>query len=119
MYVYFVKCSGENPLIKIGKAKNPIERIRVLQTGSPYKLKLLGAVKCKSDQHAKQVELFAHNLFYKQRRRGEWFRLSVNTEQAIKNVITKANADAEITESVEYAHRLMDEEYQAIMGSLR
>lgn len=90
MYVYFVKAWGECPLIKIGKANDPLERVRKLQTGCPFKLKLMGMVKCRSEYHALQVEKFTHELFRKQRRRGEWFRLSASHEQAIKDVIREA-----------------------------
>lgn len=91
MYVYFIEAFRETPLVKIGKAKNPEARLRNLQVGSPVKLKMIGQVKCKSDFHALQVEKFAHNLFYKQRRRGEWFRLSEKHREMLKRVVEKAN----------------------------
>jgi hypothetical protein len=86
MYVYFVQAFGEHELvrIKIGRSKNPEERLHDLQTGSAVKLKLLGKIKCRSNDHAKQVETLAHEIFYKQRKRGEWFRL-------FKSLIEKAS----------------------------
>lgn len=98
MYVYFVKAWGECPLIKIGKANNPEERVKRLQTGCPFKLKLLGAVRCKSEFHARQVEAMAHRLFRDQRRRGEWFKLSAKHVGQIESLIRRANAEAEARE---------------------
>jgi len=87
VYVYFLKAWGECPLIKIGSSRDPQHRLRQLQTGCPFRLKLLGTIRCTSDAHAKTVERRAHNIFYKQRRRGEWFRLSQSHEAQIMAVI--------------------------------
>jgi hypothetical protein len=97
MYVYFLTAFGENPLIKIGKANDPVERMKALQTGSPFKLKMLGSVKCKSELHALQVERPAHDIFRKQRRRGEWFRLSQKHTAMIKSLIEKCASTEQST----------------------
>ena len=56
--------------IKIGRSKNPKRRIVQLQTGSPYKLKLLAAVDGKGC-----LEKYLHDKLkpYKQECKGEWF----------------------------------------------
>ena len=92
MFVYFISAFGEQHLkrIKIGYSRDPLERLQKLQTGSPVKLELLGTVKCRDDSHARSVEKLAHNLFYKQRRRGEWFHLSRKHLGQIKSLIEKA-----------------------------
>jgi hypothetical protein len=92
MYVYFIQAFGEQDLqrIKIGMSDDPQDRLRKLQTGSPVKLKLLGSVRCKSRQHAAQVEKLAHGIFEKQRRRGEWFHLSRKHLGQIKSLIERA-----------------------------
>lgn len=112
MYVYFVKAWGECPLIKIGKANKPEERIKQLQTGCPFKLNLLGTVRCKSEFHAKQVETMAHRIFYKQRRRGEWFKLSAKHMEQIVSLIQRANAEID-------ARAAAEEEAQALMEAER
>lgn len=91
MYVYFIEAFGQHDLkrIKIGRSRRPRARLEELQTGSPVKLKLLGTVRCKSDGHAKSVERYAHNIFHKQRRRGEWFHLSKKHLAQIKRLIEK------------------------------
>jgi hypothetical protein len=74
MNVYFVKAFGKPPRMKIGKAADVEQRIRELQTGCPYELKLMATIKCRSDQHAFQVERLAHEFFKEFRTRGEWFK---------------------------------------------
>lgn len=97
MFVYFIQAFGERELIriKIGRSKDPEARLAALQVGSAVKLKMLGSVKCRSEDHAKRVENLAHNLFHKQRRRGEWFRLSMKHIDQIKSLISNAAAAME------------------------
>ena len=56
--------------IKIGISKNPKSRLRQLQTGSPYELKLLTIVNGRGD-----LEKPLHESLkpYKQACKGEWF----------------------------------------------
>lgn len=89
MFVYFIKAYGECPLIKIGRSKTPEKRMSQLQIGCPFKLKMIGFMKCRDDSHAKSVEKLAHNIFYKQRRRGEWFKLSEAHRAQIESLIKK------------------------------
>lgn len=121
MYVYFIAAFGEKKLrrIKIGYSNDPAERVRRLQTGSPVQLKLLGVVKCRSETHAKSVERLAHNIFYKQRRRGEWFRLSNKHVEQIRSLIAKCAAldVPEMPEVTSDEGKRLDAEYRAIMGA--
>ena len=89
MFVYFVQAFGERDLIriKIGRSRNPESRMRQLQVGSAVKLKMLGTVKCRDESHAQSIEKFAHSIFHKQRRRGEWFHLSVKHLAQMKHLI--------------------------------
>lgn len=65
---YFIQ--GEiTQRIKIGKTETAVnERLRILQTGSPDKLKFLGV--CFGP---KRTESYLHNLFSDYRLHGEWF----------------------------------------------
>ena len=74
MYVYFIVAFKSPRKVKIGKSKNPIERLKELQTGCPEKLKLEGVIKCRSESHALQMEKAAHALFKEKHYRGEWFK---------------------------------------------
>ncbi len=94
MFVYFISTFSEHEIkrIKIGSSRDPGRRLSQLQIGSPVKLHLLGVVKCRDDSHARSIESLAHNLFYKQRKRGEWFRLSYKHIAQIKSLIEKCAA---------------------------
>lgn len=90
MFVYFIRAKFGSKYIKIGKANNVERRIMELQIGNPVPLTLIDKVRCKSEFHAKQVEKLAHNIFYKQRRHGEWFNLSAKHEKQLQSLIERA-----------------------------
>jgi len=68
-HLYVVQ-SDVSGAIKIGRSKDPQSRLKQLQTGSPYKLKLLVVVPEKGN-----IEKSLHQKFsyYKQNCKGEWF----------------------------------------------
>lgn len=59
--------------MKIGKSNDPIKRLKSLQTGCPSKITMVGAIKCKSENHAFRVESAFHKYFSEKRKDGEWF----------------------------------------------
>lgn len=88
MYVYFIAVTDAHPnTVKIGKAKNPMQRLIEMQTGCPYQLKLVGQVPCLSEKHAYQVETNAHIAFRDFAYRGEWFRYTDRVRRAISTII--------------------------------
>ena len=89
MYVYFVKTDAIPPMVKIGKARNPEERMATLQTGCPYELILIGTIQCRSDMHAEACEKRLHGEFKLERRRGEWFRYTDNMARIVATLIGK------------------------------
>jgi len=64
-WTYFIR-SGEHGAIKIGKARDPRERLADLQTAHPEELRLL-AVTLETEERM-------HDMFSAWRIRGEWFR---------------------------------------------
>lgn len=69
--IYFIQ-AGNNGPIKIGQTDNNIEeRIKQLQIGCPYELRLLWLHK---SDHYKEQEI--HKEFSSERIRGEWFHPS-------------------------------------------
>jgi hypothetical protein len=77
-YTYFILCQ-ECGYIKIGKTTNIEKRLDALQTGNPFKLKIVLIIK-----GDKEKEL--HKLFNQYRvDGGEWFLFC----QVIKDFITK------------------------------
>jgi len=63
--IYAIKI---NEYIKIGWSNNPQERIKSIQTGSPYKVMTMAVLPGDSE-----VENALHNKFKKYRTSGEWF----------------------------------------------
>ena len=143
MYVYFIKTLANPPMLKIGKASNPEERLSQLQTGCPYELKIVGRIKCKSESHALEIEKSAHQVCRTWFVRGEWFRFNkawpflekmvdngstdfkseINIFRDKKQKINKAakiaariRADRFINEFISDDERRMDQEFRAIIG---
>lgn len=68
-YIYAIKC---NEFVKIGIGVDPNKRMLLMQTGNPYKLKLLKA--WESNEPLVDEECL-HAQFESYRVRGEWFKL--------------------------------------------
>jgi hypothetical protein len=68
--VYLIR-SGIN--YKIGRTKNLANRLRAIQTGSPYPIVLLYAEYTES---ASTIEAEIHQFFKEQRLMGEWFSIA-------------------------------------------
>lgn len=71
-FIYLI--SNNNNSIKIGHSKNPLKRIKQLQTGNDNKLTLL--LVCYADIY---LEKRLHKMFLFHKKYGEWF--TVSTEQ--------------------------------------
>lgn len=81
MPVYFI-AEDENPnysalRIKIGYSQDVERRARQLQTGSPYRLKLMGEIRL-PESEAKRLERALHKQYSEYRVIGEWFELDPN-----------------------------------------
>lgn len=78
--VYIIQM-GDFNIYKIGIADNPVKRIKQLQTGNPYKLKLVDSF---YKWNARQVELRIHKRYNKYKMEGEWFKLSKKQIETLK-----------------------------------
>jgi len=67
-YVYFIQDGDSTGAIKIGRAKNPPERLRLMQTSAARRLVLLCAL-----PGGPRLELALHAAFAGARLSGEWF----------------------------------------------
>ena len=76
--VYFIT---DRRYVKIGKTQNIISRLSALQTGHPEKLYVLGYV-----DGGRGEEKKLHKRFSKYRVRGEWFKLTEEFAQKIKDL---------------------------------
>ncbi len=68
-YVYFIENTHDS-LIKIGKSRNPEHRLATLQTSSGFELKLVAK---EFVTKMSESEQYLHDLFDKDRVKGEWF----------------------------------------------
>jgi hypothetical protein len=82
--VYFISCEWGTLgryAVKIGFARNPKAKMRVMQVGCPYDLHLLGVM-----EGGREMESKLHHRFAEHRIRGEWFNLSLEIRQFIKGL---------------------------------
>jgi excisionase family DNA binding protein len=77
--VYFI--GGDHGPIKIGRAMNPEGRLRDLQCGYPYELKILAAC-----EGSAGVEQGYHRQFASCRLSGEWFERTPDLEAEIARI---------------------------------
>jgi DNA-binding XRE family transcriptional regulator len=74
-------------LVKVGKAKDPEQRLRDLQTGIPYRLKLLKVYPC---EQVGIVEKRVHKTLAQQQHSGEWFDTDLEAvEEAFQQAISQ------------------------------
>ena len=82
-YLYVMQC---NEYVKFGVSMHPVTRIKDLQTGNPYKIKLLLELDYK---HTYGIEKNIHRYFDKKRGLGEWFKIDkeiTNFVKYLKNI---------------------------------
>jgi len=77
-WVYFIHSNHpssdvKHSMVKIGLTKCMINRLKELQTGSPYKLKIIGYIET---DNMNVLEKEFHNYLSECRNEGEWFNLS-------------------------------------------
>jgi hypothetical protein len=72
-YVYVIRAGKKDP-VKIGKARNPMHRLKTLQTGNAQILRLLLVVPAGEESQAKKLERVLHERFAEHRLgTSEWF----------------------------------------------
>lgn len=79
-YVYLLQDISTG-LCKIGRTKNPNERISNIQVGNPTFYRLLNLIKCKNYFSG---EKYLHLILKKYRKRGEWFLLPEEVQEWLK-----------------------------------
>jgi hypothetical protein len=78
-YVYLIKSQCRS-VVKIGKAIDPIKRIKEIQTGSADPLYLHATI---YSENPAFLENQIHKLLKRDWVRGEWFRFTENTEKVL------------------------------------
>jgi len=75
-YTYLIK-DDDNGLYKIGIAKDPQKRLKELQTGNPFQLRI---VETYLSEYSNKVEKSLHRKYSHLKKEGEWFNLSIKDE---------------------------------------
>jgi len=86
--IYFIKCCE---FVKIGRAKDPAERVISLQIGNPHEVSLIGVLDAPDDEEGR-----LHSAFASFRHRGEWFFLSRTISDFIEDHCDAAIPNAEV-----------------------
>ena len=71
-YIYII--GSDNPPYKIGISKDPEKRLRNIQTGHPYKLKIL-ELRETNAKRTRLLESVIHKHLDNYRMKGEWFNI--------------------------------------------
>ncbi len=79
-FIYLIGAS--NGLVKIGKTTDTGSRIAILNTGSPVELTIIA---CFKTTLADEVEERLHSVYAEKRIKGEWFALTPEDIETIKN----------------------------------
>lgn len=74
-FVYVIECRSTRPYpVKIGVASNPSKRVIELQTGCPYRLRVIASIPFPTRAAAYDFEQFVHSGNKKAAIGGEWFK---------------------------------------------
>ena len=92
-HLYFIKMGGGRRPVKIGRANDPKQRLKTLQVGSPWKLKLLGVLEGCGD-----AEAVWHSFFRREKLMGEWFEWTKLVEETVKLAIDGGDWKTVITQ---------------------
>lgn len=76
--IYFIECTGHG-LVKIGWSENVPRRLKQLQAGCPFVLRIVGFM----PGFGSKDESVLHYHLQRDRVRGEWFRMSKTVRRYI------------------------------------
>lgn len=93
--VYFIQEEGSN-YVKIGSSRTPETRLKDIQVHNPRKLELVRMI-----DGGDRAETILHAMFRKDRVRGEWFNISKELSQFMKE------DDDHIFETIKFANNLL------------
>jgi hypothetical protein len=99
-FLYFIQVGDETGPIKIGHSANVEDRLRSLQTGNPYPVRLLGHFKFETPEAAANFEQRLQlEVFWDLRIRGEWFHCDPRILRLIRSMqMIEASAKADGSE---------------------
>lgn len=114
VYIYVI--AAANHSVKIGIAGNPQFRLRELQTGCPFRLKVFAQFKITNRSSALKLERQIHKRLGRVQLEGEWFNITAPDAVAtitsiLSGAPTNQDAKAEIAAAREFrqkpSHRII------------
>lgn len=85
--LYAIQAEGTS-LVKIGYTTGSVEkRLKTLQTGQPFRLRVIETVAVESE--AQKHETLLHTFLTEQRRSGEWFEIDLR-DKSLSELLTRA-----------------------------
>lgn len=85
--LYAIRAEGTS-LVKIGYTTGSVEkRLKTLQTGQPFRLRVIETVVVESE--ARQHETLLHKFLTEQRRSGEWFEIDLR-DKSLSDLLARA-----------------------------
>ncbi len=91
-FVYLLQ-SSESGLYKIGVSKNPVKRIKQLQTGNAEKISMINSYKTDIPFI---LEKSLKNFYITYHVKGEWFKLSIEQELEFLVMCEKINKNIKL-----------------------
>jgi hypothetical protein len=82
-FVYILSLDKNPNVCKIGISKNPTQRVKNLQTGSPEKIIVFRAWSFDQMRDARKYEAIMHVALLDYKKFGEWFSVSPNQASAL------------------------------------
>lgn len=81
--IYIIRCQNH---IKIGRAFNVKSRLYSMKVGNPFDIELIFSIKVPDD---KAIEKELHNKFENKHHKGEWFNLTDEDVEQVKEICKK------------------------------
>lgn len=92
---YVVYLLSSDNKTKIGIAKSITNRIKLLQTGNPYRIFLISQQKYESESLARKVENQLHTIYQSKQLVGEWFDLTTTEIENAIRILVEGVKDVE------------------------
>lgn len=97
-YVYLLKALHDNQLFKIGRAKNPKDRMRTFGIKLPFEVEFELLIQTEDMYY---LEKKLHSKFKEVRLSGEWFRLSDDDVQYMRDLANEDLVTVNETHSIQ------------------
>lgn len=105
MHLYIISSHTNQMLVKIGYSADLAARLKQLQTGNPFRLKVLHSFAFPDSKKAAACETLLHRLFADYQISGEWFR---NTG-GVKHFLSTLDQGVTPVQAIEIAMRSASE----------